>query len=287
MGLFSDFFKSKPATETTTQTASPWMTPGLNLSQQQLGQPRQAYAGPTYAPSDPATTDSLSQLEAYARGGDPNRAAAQDYYGGVMRGDYLRPEALEQATRGAVGKFGAQYRGDVSRMGRTGSNAETVGLTEGIGNIMSRQYNTERDRMDAALKYGPTMYESGRRPAQQLGQVGERRESIAQQGIDELMQRHQFEQDEPGNRLNMFVDQMQGMGGPTYGTATNVQRSAETSPFQKVLGYGSTALGLMTGNPAAYANLGSNLSDIFGSRGGGGFNIGGQVPRNIYNYAGT
>jgi hypothetical protein len=197
------------------------------------------YAGQTYVSPSAQTESALSMAEAQARAGSPliNQAISQQQ--GAVSGSYLganpyltaalKPgqEAATQAYNQAIGGT----RSDASRAGRYGSGAQTQleslsqqnlanALTNQAGQAAYQNYAAERGLQEQAARNAPTMAQAAYQPANQLLQTGQARENYAQQALQAELDRFNFQQNLPYQRLAQFTSTVAGQPLTTQSTTT-------------------------------------------------------------------
>lgn len=230
---------------TTVQKADPWngaqpflldyMQQAKNLS----NVPQQYYPGQTYAGFDP------NQQSAYARMAgittDPNSATNQaiGQLGNTISGEFLPGgSAMRNAI---VDPTVQQVNSMFSKAGRYGSGAHEQALGQGITQALMPYWDSERQRQMAASVAAPGMEMSALTPQLQAGQAYQ---DMNQQQINDLMQRFDFQQNEPWNRLTRYASLVSpgaGFGGTTTGTSTLPQGSRVSGALGGALGGGLAA----------------------------------------------
>jgi hypothetical protein len=231
--------------QTTTSGIDPSMRPyvekGLSEAQKlyETYTP-QYYGGQTYVSPSAQTESALTMAEQQARAGSPliNQAIAQQQ--GAVSGEYLganpylaaalRPgqEAATQAYEQAIG--GA--RSSLAGAGRYGSGAQVQleGLAgKNLANALANQagqaayqnYASERGLQEQAARNAPTMAQAAYQPINQLLQTGQARENYAQQALQAELDRFNFQQNLPYQRLAQFTSTVAGQPLTTQSTTTS------------------------------------------------------------------
>lgn len=140
----------------------------------------------------------------------------------------------------------------------------TRGTQEAIGSSLSDLYGGAYGQgltaQTNALSMSPQMLQMGMVPSQIQQQVGAQRQGMEQSGIDEAVNRQQYNQNAPWDALSRYNALLSG--GLPFGTATtNSTQSGGGGLFGDLLGAGMSVAGLMTGNPMmAMGGLGSMFS---------------------------
>jgi hypothetical protein len=199
----------------------------------------QYYGGQTYVSPSAQTESALTMAEQQARAGSPliNQALAQQQ--GAVSGQYLganpylqaalKPgqEAATQAYNQAIGGTRSQAAG----AGRYGSGAQTQleGLSQqNLANALANQagqaayqnYAAERGLQEQAARYAPTMAESAYQPAKQLLNIGQAREDYSNKALQADIDRFNFQQNLPYQRLAQFTSTVAGQPLTTQSTTT-------------------------------------------------------------------
>jgi hypothetical protein len=208
--------------------------------------PQQMYPGEMIAPEDAATLDARAAAEARARSGDSLAGGARDVLGRTLAGDYLDPSTnpwLDATYDKAAGAVTRNFNNAVlpaidtrfATAGRTGGGAYRFAQDSAVGNlgrsladlgvdVYGGNYQAERGRQDTAARDPGSLSAADYGDINALGQVGGQREQRSQALLDELVQRFDFSQNEPWQRLGQFAALI---GSPitgktnTYGSMTN------------------------------------------------------------------
>jgi hypothetical protein len=231
--------------QTTTSGIDPSMRPyvekGLSEAQKlyETYTPKY-YEGQTYVSPSAQTEAALTMAEKQARAGSPliNQALAQQQTavgGGYLGANpylaaALRPgqEAATQAYNEAIG--GA--RSSLAGAGRYGSGAQVQleGLaSKNLANALANQagqaayqnYAAERGLQEQAARYAPTMAQAAYQPINQLLQTGQARENYAQQALQAELDRFNFQQNLPYQRLAQFTSTVAGQPLTTRSETTS------------------------------------------------------------------
>jgi hypothetical protein len=226
-----------------------------DVYQQRLGQ--QFYPGQTYAGFDPAQTKALGQVEDIATSGNGLTPAAIDYTRSVLHGDYLNAgNPYQAAVDKSVGdpvlaattaQWSRAGRG-VGNYGGSGVAADVgKGMTAALAPIHQQAYEAERARQEAAAGRAPALDQARYNDAGALYGVGQQRQAMDQQAIQEAMARDDFEKNKGAAALAEKENYLLGLGkmGGTQTTTTTSNPSA----LQMLAGVGMTAAGAMMGMP--------------------------------------
>lgn len=254
---------------TTVQKSDPWsgqqpyLTDVMGKAQEQYGKgPMSYYQGQTYAPlSD--ETQTAQQLQAQrALNGSPLVSAAQQQLTDTMNGKYLDPATNPYLNSGSElirARVQPGIDARFSGSGRTGSALAARAAGEGVSDAMAGQamqnYLAERQNMTKAMYAAPSMASQDYADIARLAEVGAAKEDYAQQGINENIDRFNFQQQEPWQSLGLYSNLVNGQYGSTVSTTSPVARR---SVGAGMLGGAATGggLGYMLGGGDPYATAG-------------------------------
>jgi len=262
-------------TTTTVTNSDPWsgQQPYLTAGFQQAANlydnnPLQYYPGQTYSPLSGESEAALTAQTNRATQGSPLVGAAQGELMKTLNGDYLdaaKNPYLMAASDSIMAKTlpAINARFAASGRGQSGLGAKAAG--EGVASAMSsaalQNYQAERTNQQRAQLFAPDLANQDYYDIAKLGEVGSARESINQQGIDEAMNRFNFENQAPWQQLQQYMGMIQGnYGGQGTSTATGPRKSV--------------GAGLLGGGVAG-AGLGYLASDALDLKGGTGALLGG------------
>jgi len=230
-----------------TTTTEPWagQQPYLaNVYNQAAGlteTPMRYYPGQTVAGFTPEQRAAQEATTTRAMAGNPLVGQAQGVMGQTLGGEFMKPESnpwLEEtynkAAGGAVRKFNEGTMPEIRRAavgaGAYGGGRQGVaegiagrGLAEELGGmatqIYGQNYQTERERQNAAVMNAPTMAAADYADIGKLAAVGEEKQAMDQANIDAAAKAWEFYQTEPWNRLGMYSNLITGdVGGTTMST---------------------------------------------------------------------
>ena len=244
MDNYLTFWGGEPEPQKTTTGIDPSMRPyvekGLSEAQKlyETYTP-QYYGGQTYVSPSAQTESALTMAEQQARAGSPliNQALAQQQ--GAVSGQYLganpylqaalKPgqEAATQAYQQAISGTRSQAAG----AGRYGSGAQTQleGLSQqNLANALANQagqaayqnYASERGLQEQAARNAPTMAQAAYQPINQLLQTGQAREDYSQKALQAELDRFNFQQNLPYQRLAQFTSTVAGQPLTTTSTTS-------------------------------------------------------------------
>jgi hypothetical protein len=211
--------------------------------------PMEMYGGPMVAAQDPATLGYYGNALDYAQNGNAGLNEAAGYNSDVLSGKYLSPESnpnLRATYDQAAQAVTDDYRNSVlpaisSRFARSGNSLSgqylgasaraDQGLARGLSTlatgIYGGAYDAERGRMDSARSFSPVLAEDQQNRLAAEQSVGQQKQSYAQSLIDELINRFDFAQNEPAQRLSRYSSLL---GNPiTIGSGSSGSRETKIS----------------------------------------------------------
>ena len=238
----------------------PYVTYGLNEAQNlyKSSNPNY-YPGQTYISPSQQTQAALQAQQTRALQGNPLLPAAQQQQQNVIGGQYLANNPFfNQAMQGAGQAATAQYfdainqaQSGASQAGRYGSGAQenlfnragttlANSLSNTAGNLMYQNFGAERARQEAAAMNAPQLAMADYGDINQLANVGQNVEDYQQQALQSDIDRFNFQQNLPQNKLNQFLSQV--YGAPQGTTSTTTQSSGGKivcTAMNHVYGFGS------------------------------------------------
>lgn len=296
MGLFDSFFGSTQEQESSF-TREPWGPAQDPLSdiagrveKYLRSRPFEFFPGQTYAPQTASELGAIESLQG-AAGMWPGQVmpawegmlgaadvANNPYVTGMAEAIQSRvnrnlsENILPQIGVGQVGQGGFGTSGDVAA-GIASRGTQEV-LSEQLANLYGGAYGMGLQAQQGALGMAPGMFAQ---PAAFLGQAGALERQEGQRAIDEAMQRHQFQQMEPWQRMQMGAG-LVGPIGQLGSEGTSMASSTSTpSPFQAIgglIGAGSS----LAGGFAPMMNFGGGAGAGMGFPGIGQMTFGGSNP---------
>lgn len=219
---------------------SPFLQYGFDEAARLYGQ-----QGPDYFPNSTVAGFAPEQLQAYQLGtdralqGNDTVNMAESYAQDVLSGKYLNSDPyndavfknVQQQVMPAVntqwknsGRFNSELHG--------GNMVDR--LTTAFSPYASQIYQSERGRMDNAMSMSPTFAQQDWTNLGALENVGKQKQDLAQQEIDDQVNRWNYYANQPGQKLDEYMQRIMGnYGGTTSGTS-----KSKTSQ-----GIGNTILG--------------------------------------------
>ena len=198
------------------------------------------YGGQTYISPSAQTQAALQAAQNRALGGNPLLPAAQQQQQDVIGGAYLQNnpyfnQALAGAAQGATQNYNdaiAQAQSSLSKAGRYGSNvgadiqnraATTLAntLTNKYGELAYQNYAGERAMQNQAAQYAPTLAQADYADISQLANVGKTAEDYQKTALQAAIDRFNFEQNKPYQKLSAYLGA--AYGAPTGSVSTTTQ----------------------------------------------------------------
>lgn len=178
--------------------------------------------GPNYFPNStvanqsPTTQAAISGTVNRATNGSPLNQASSGYLQDTLNGKYLNAGnpndgALWNSVQANVlPAVDAQF----SLLGRYGSgqqaNAAATGLTNAYAPYAFSNYQSERANQQQAAQLAPTQANQDYVDLGQLAQAGQTQDTYAQQQLNDQINRWDYNQNLPENKLNTFLGQLTG-----------------------------------------------------------------------------
>jgi hypothetical protein len=241
-------------------TVRPFVEYGLNEAKglYQTSTP-EYYGGQTYVSPSAQTQTALQAAQNRALGGNPLLPAAQQQQQDVISGQYLQNnpyfnQALAGASQGATqtymdaikaaqsgasqaGRYGSNVSADIqNRAANTLSNT----LANKYGELAYQNYANERGMQNQASQYAPTLANADYGDIQQLMNVGKTAEDYQKTALQADIDRFNFEQNKPYQKLSAYLGA--AYGAPT-GTVSTTQQSGGgkivCTAMNKAYGFGS------------------------------------------------
>lgn len=215
---------------TTTSTTSidptikPFVEYGLQEAKKQYeGAGPQFFQGQTYVSPSDATNQALQMAQQRATAGSPLVQAAQQQQLETIQGRGVNPflqgalsaayqptvEAAQEATRGlqsqasTAGRYGSAAMGQIA--GRQAAELGR-GLGGSLSNLAYQSTEAEAGRQAAAATNAPTMAQADYNDIQALLKTGQAGEQYDQAALTDAMNRWNYEQQLPQQKLQQFTN---------------------------------------------------------------------------------
>jgi hypothetical protein len=252
-----------PASSTTTTGIDPSIKPYVTdiLSEgQKLYQSNnpQYYAGQTYVSPSQQTTQALNTAQGIATGGNPLLNTALQQQTDVAGGAYLQNnpyfnQAIQGAAQGATTNYMDAIKaaqGNASMSGRYGSGvsadiqnraATTLGqtLANKYGDLAYANYANERGMQNAAAQNAPVLSQARYQDANQLMNVGKINEDYQNQALQADINRFNFGQNLPYQKLQNYANLINQAPAGTVSTTQNQGGKIVCTAMNAEYGFGS------------------------------------------------
>jgi hypothetical protein len=218
--------------QTTTTTNTPWkesqpyLRQGMAEAQRLYNTTSPVYSSLYSGMSDPtlAGIEGMAQYGA-GRGIVPD---AQDYAARVLRGELLYSNPwLDQTFNTAAGKARQAFDSQFARAGRYGSDAHSNVAMEGYNQLANQiyggNYQAERDRMQGTLGMTGQLEQAGLIRPQAMINAGTMIDDDMAQYLFELNRQQNFGYENSWDRLNRYLQAVQGAGGLQFGGSQSSQ----------------------------------------------------------------
>lgn len=279
MGFLSSILGGGGGSQTKSSGVSPEMKPYLYGNGSTTGLLSEAenlynqgsqgyYPGQTYAGFDQNQTQGQNSALNFAQGGmQQNAQSAMDANRMMTSGDLLYADSnpyLQQNISDTNNLIGRDYQENVMPgIGNQAVNAgqydsSRQGIAEGIASrgmgeaiqrntnqMMNNAYTSGLNMMGQGVGQTNQVMAGGLAPSQVQQDVGAQRQGMAQQGINENVNRFNQEQNAGWQNLQNY----QGILGGNYtGTgSTSTQPTSGSSPLGSIMGLASTGMGIYDG----------------------------------------
>jgi hypothetical protein len=219
------------------------------------------FPGQTYVGPSSQTTQALGLAGQRAMAGNPLVPAAQQQQLGSIRGDYLSAgnpyfqQALAGPTQQATQAYNdaiRQAQGGASMAGRYGSGASAdiqnraantlaTTLANTYGNLAYQNYAGERGMQNQAVMNAPGLAQADYADISQLANVGKTTEDYAKTALQADLDRFNFEQNKPYQKLSSYLGAAYGapMGNVSTTTQSGGGGKIVCSAMNKAYGFGS------------------------------------------------
>ncbi len=186
------------------------------------GQPFSYFPDSTVVPFAPQTRQALALMEGRAIEGSPVEDAAKAEAERTLGGEYLTAGNPHLgAVSGSIwSQVNPRVSGQFAGAGRLGGGAGQTealsrGFTEAAAPYAYGAYESERDRMGKYSMMAPMLGATDYTDIGALSSVGAAHEDLAGRNLQEEINRFQFPQTEPWERLGLYHNIVQGLPGST------------------------------------------------------------------------
>ena len=235
----------KNKTQKTTQESSPW-GPQQGPLKYAIGEATRLYQdaspvyypGSTVAPFSPEQDQAFDMTRARATGGNQTMRAAEGYARDVLGGRYsgnpLEGQVFQNIQQRVMPAVNSQFMGS-GRYG-SGMHADTAarGMTEAFAPVAASMYEQGMNRMDNAARMAPMFAQNDYADINALGAIGQQRQAMAQDEMNDAKARWDYYQTLPYNKLGQFLN---NIGGNYGGTVVGTTQVPQPSVLQQIAGY--------------------------------------------------
>lgn len=223
-------------TSTQQSSSAPWagqqsyLTTGFNQALQNLNGPNPSYfPGSTVANQSPATLAGIQGTVNRAENGSPLNQSASSYLQSVLSPSYMNAGS---ANSGAVFNDVASHvlpavNSQFSLAGRYGSGAQgdsaAQGLTNAYAPFAMNLFQGQEANQQQAAQMAPNQANQDYVDLSQLGQAGQTQDAYAQQLLNSQVDKWNFQQNLPANKLQQYMQAVAGGNFGTQGTSTTTQ----------------------------------------------------------------
>lgn len=239
-----------------TTSSSPWsgqqpyLTTGFERAEELLDTPKSYYPNDTVVPFSQQTEAGLQAQEARALQGSELTGAAQGLLSDTLAGDYLdagNPAFAAMADR-VQNTIRPRIDSQFASAGRYGGQGHQEQMERTYGDIMAplafQNYQSERGAMQDAMRFAPELANQDYTDIAMLRDTGTAREGLARDQIASDIDRFNFEQQEPIDRLARY---MSLVAGGRYGGDTQTSQPYYTNTAGNILGGAQSAVGILGG----------------------------------------
>lgn len=235
-------------------TSEPW-APAQPQIKYGLGEARKLYdsPGPSYFPGSTVAGFSPEQNQAFGMGtqratqGNAGMGMAQGYNNDVLQGKYLNSNPYQDDVyKNMESHILPSVNSTFSGAGRYGSNShqnEQIGqLTQAFAPYASQNYQYGLGQMDAASNRAQMFAQNDWTDINALAGIGQQKQDHAQSELGDAVNRFNYYQDLPANKLGQF---MGFVGGDYGGTTTSMTPYQKPSIWSQAAGLGLAGAGLL------------------------------------------
>jgi hypothetical protein len=217
------------------------------------------YGGQTYVGQSGQTQQALEAAQNRAMAGSPLLSQAQQQQGATVGGEFLSAgnpyfsQALQGAAQGATQNYNDAImaaQSGASRAGRYGSGvsadiqnraANTLAntLANKYGEFAAQNYANERQLQQQSALAAPTLAAADYQDIQQLMNVGKTQEDYQKTALQADIDRFNFEQNKPYQKLSAYLGAAYGAPTGTVSTTTQSGGKIVCTAMNQAYGFGS------------------------------------------------
>lgn len=258
----------------TTSTTTPWEGQMLPLLELYKGarnlELQQPYPEDTYVPFSQESLQAQEMQADRAQAGSPLLQQGQQAIQDTARGDYLfgAPELQNRLFEANARQIQPAISSAFTKSGRYGGGLHQESLARGLGDAYAQpffdMYGKERGLQQSAAAMSPQMAAADYFDIGQLSQVGAQKEGKSREVLQSEMDRWNFQQQAPYQRLNAQSGVVQS-GFPGGTSVSQAPKQQGMSPVGGALG--GAASGAMVGS--VVPGIGTAAGAAIGAAAGG------------------
>jgi hypothetical protein len=202
----------------------------------------QYYPGSTVVPFSPETQTALGLQTQRALNGSPISNAANTQLTDTINGNYLYGgqgfnQALDAASRKIIPQINSQYE----LAGRSGSGLAQTSIAQALSDSFANQYSNERENQLRGTLLAPQIASQDYTDISKLAEVGQQREQLSAQQLQDQINRFNYYQNLPQQKLQQYA----GLVNGNYGNTTVQTQALSRNPVAGALGgaIGGAAVG--------------------------------------------
>lgn len=240
--------------QTSSSTSEPWAEQKPYLTEG-LAAAKKLYntTTPSYFPNSTVAGFSPEQKQAQQLGasraisGNQGMHIGQAYNNDVLQGKYLNSNPYNDQVYGNImQKVLPSINSQFSTSGRYGSDSHadtaTRALTEAYSPYASQNYQFGLNQMDAAANRAPSYAANDYTDIAALNDIGQQKQSLAQNETQDALNRFNYFRDYPQNSLNQYMSNVSGNYGSNQTSTTPYQ---SPSIWSQIGGVGLGLAGLL------------------------------------------
>ena len=228
--------------------AQPFLEFGLQQAKDVYQSEKPSYfPGQGFVDFSPQTEQALRSTETRALAGSPLQQAGVNQALSTVQGDYLgaanpyRDQAIQSAMEPVISSVNSAFSGGGRFNSGLFADALAKRAAEAAGNIAYTDYGRERALQQQMIGQAPTLAASDYADIGQLMNVGAAREQMAQNQLNDQINRFNFEQNLPATKLQQY---MANVAGGTVGSTGTQSQPVFSNPTSQTLGALSTLAGI-------------------------------------------
>lgn len=235
-------------------TADPWsgvqsyLADLFKRSSAQSQKSESYYPGQTYANIDPSSQKYYDLASQRALNPTAEQAASGNYYKDVLSGKYLGEKnpymnKITQDMTDTIGaSVGSRFANSGGYMGSPGEVQQVAGeVSKAVAPYQFQTYNTERGLQGDAAKQSLVLDQIRKGDLSGLLEAGKAKEGQQQAGMNEAVQRWNYNQQAPWDVLQKYSNMLQP--GMQFGSQSSTSKTGQSTDWGAVAGGGIGAIG--------------------------------------------